>query len=213
MLVSKESVISLIGSLLVRLYLLTLRVRIVDRANLAGRDAETPLLWAFWHNRMLFVPLIYRRICGRGKAVVLTSASRDGEMLAAFMRRFGFDAARGSSSRRGGRALLELVRWVRKGYDVGITPDGPRGPRYKLGPGIITLAQRTGAAIVPLSVNYGNFKALKSWDRFMIPMPFSRVDVLVGERFPVERELTDSGFEARRAQLESILNTARNDAP
>lgn len=207
---SKETIASWVGSVFLRIYARTLRIHFDLRTEI--EPGSPPLLWVFWHNRMLLVPLVYRRLYGKRPGVVLTSASRDGGMLAAFMKRFSFEAARGSSSRRGARALLELTRWVRRGYDVGITPDGPRGPRYQLGPGVLLLAQKSAADIIPLTINYSSFKHLKSWDRFMIPLPFSRVSVIVGERFTVPETASESGFEAIRAQLEGILNQARNDS-
>lgn len=208
----KVRLISFIGGLVLRLYALTLRFAIDDQLGLTSRLHERPLLWVFWHNRMLLIPIVYRRMFRRRKGVVLTSASRDGEMLAAFMRQFGFEAARGSSSRRGMRALLELTRWVRQGYDVGITPDGPRGPRYQLGPGVISLARKTGSPIVIMTLNYDRFWSLKSWDRFMIPKPFSKVTLTLAHLRVIPPDLTEAAFEQHRHEIEALLNAGRTDA-
>lgn len=207
----KIRLLSFLGSLLLRTYAQTLRIVIDDRLGLATRPVNSPLLWVFWHNRMLLIPIVYRRMFRNRKGVVLTSASRDGEMLAAFMSRFGFEAARGSSSRRGMRALLELTRWVRQGYDVGITPDGPRGPLYQLGPGVISLARKTGAPIVITTLNYERFWSLKSWDRFMIPKPFSKVTLTLEHQCVIPPELPEADFEERRGEVEVLLNAGRTD--
>ncbi len=208
----KIRLLSFFGAVALRLYARTLRIVIDDRIGLAENAGAAPVLWIFWHNRMLLVPICYRRMFPRRPGVVLTSASRDGEMLAAFMRRFGFEAARGSSSRRGMRALLALTRRVREGFDVGITPDGPRGPRYRLGPGVISLARKTGAPIVPMALNYERYWCLKSWDRFMIPKPFSKVTLTLAHRHTVPAALTEAEFEAQRAQVEALLNAGRTDS-
>lgn len=207
----KVRLLSFFGALVLRVYARTLRVVIHDRTGITTDPGAPPLLWVFWHNRMLLVPIVYRRIYRGRKGVVLTSASRDGEMLAAFMRRFGFEAARGSSSRRGVRALLDLARRVRQGCDVGITPDGPRGPRYRLGPGVITLASRTGAPIIPMSLNYDRYWSLKSWDRFMIPKPFSMVTLTLLDRYIVPARLTEEEFAQHQTTVEALLNAGRND--
>jgi hypothetical protein len=109
---------------------------------------------------------------------VLTSASRDGAIIAAAMKCFRLDSVRGSTSRRGATALLQLTGTLEAGEDVAVTPDGPRGPCYKLGSGVVFLARQTGAGILPIHVEYSRALRLKSWDRFMIPLPFAKVRVV-----------------------------------
>jgi lysophospholipid acyltransferase (LPLAT)-like uncharacterized protein len=198
------ALIGALGAFVVRALIRTLRIRIDDRAGVSG-TSEPRVIWSFWHNRLLLVPHIFFRYVETRKGSALTSASRDGDLLAAFIERFNVAAIRGSSSRRGAAAVLEMIDFIRSGYDVAITPDGPRGPRYKLSPGIIRLAQKTGAPILPLRIEYSRCVRLKSWDAFMIPLPFSRVDVTFGELLPVPPTQTEAEFEAKRAQIEQIL--------
>lgn len=183
----------------------TLRIRFQDSAALQNRAADEPVIWAFWHNRMLIMPVITSRFFPKRNGAVLTSPSKDGAIIAAVMSRFHYRSVRGSSSKRGTSATLALARVIESGGDCAITPDGPRGPRYRLGPGIIFLAQKTGAPVAPVRIEYSRCVRLKSWDRFMIPLPFSRVDVTVGELFHVRKTDTDTEFETQRAQLETLL--------
>jgi lysophospholipid acyltransferase (LPLAT)-like uncharacterized protein len=133
---------------------------------------------------------------------VLTSASRDGAIIAAVMKSFGLRSVRGSSSRRGTAALLALAGTLEAGEDVAVTPDGPRGPRYKLGPGVVFLARQTGAGILPIHIEYSRAVRLRSWDRFMIPLPFAKVRVICGELIFVGR---DADMEAEQRRIEGVL--------
>ena len=121
------------------------------------------------------------------------------------MAHFQIKSVRGSSSRRGSAALREMAAVLAAGGDIGISPDGPRGPKYQLHPGAIKLAQLTGAPIMPLHVAYSRYWELKSWDAFRIPKPFARVSVVVGEPFAVPRDLDQEAFEAMRVNLETVL--------
>jgi lysophospholipid acyltransferase (LPLAT)-like uncharacterized protein len=200
----KAAIIGLAGSILLRLLYATLRVRIDDRAGVLN-SAEPRAVWIFWHNTLILVPYIRQQLTARPKTAALISASKDGEILAGFLKRFNLKPVRGSSSRRGVAALIEMIRLIESGYDVGITPDGPRGPCYTFNPGAITLAQRSGTQILPVRVRYAKFWRLKSWDGFMIPKPFSRVDVTL---LPLEtvRQTDDSDeFESERNRIAAIL--------
>ena len=127
-----------------------------------------------WHNRLLFfAPALPRRLRVHTTAVV--SASRDGQYVADFIRYFGLEALRGSSSRRGANALLGAVHAIQQGKNVAFTPDGPRGPRYTMKPGPVMLASRTGAPIFPVSINASKCKSLRGWDGFQIPRPFCKL--------------------------------------
>jgi len=166
---------------------------------------EGSMIWAFWHNRVFSAPVVYRKFLSSRRGAVLTSPSGDGEIIAQVMKRFGVGSVRGSSNKRAAAALRELLTWIREGKDVAITPDGPRGPKYELQPGIIKVAQLTKAPVLPIHIHYGKCFKLKSWDSFMIPWPFSRVDVTFGELHEVARTRTDEDFETERAKLETIL--------
>jgi lysophospholipid acyltransferase (LPLAT)-like uncharacterized protein len=118
---------------------------------------------------------------------------------------FGMGAVRGSSSRGGAVALLQLSQSIEEGYDVIVTPDGPRGPRHRLAPGVIFLAEKTGTPIMPIEVRYARSIRLKTWDRFEIPLPFSRVDVILHPRHHISQSETDEAFEHERSSLETAL--------
>jgi lysophospholipid acyltransferase (LPLAT)-like uncharacterized protein len=126
-------------------------------------------------------------------------------MLADVLKRFGFDAVRGSSSRRGATALLELADVIARGGEAAITPDGPRGPAYVLSPGVIFLAQKSGADVLPMNFEFSSYWRLKSWDRFILPKPFSRVRLIFGERYRVAPTASDAEFEAERQRLEQQM--------
>lgn len=195
----------LIGSF-IRLLTKTLRVRITDDSGLLSDPPRQGLIWMFWHNRMLVVPGLYSRYTRKFRqAAVLTSASRDGAMLAAVMRRFGLGAVRGSSSRRGAQAMIECRRLLKQNYYIGITPDGPRGPLYEMQPGVVQLARLCAVPVVPITVEYEKSWRLKSWDRFFIPRPFSVVHV----RFlPFVEVSGHEDPEAARQRLTALLQPA-----
>jgi len=181
------------------------RIVIDDRCGMLDSAPEEALIWAFWHNRILIVPTVWRKYLPGRSGAVLTSASKDGAFLAETLRCFGAASVRGSSSRRGAAASREMVDWVNAGYDLAITPDGPRGPRYRLAPGIVRLASKTGARILPMRVDCENAWRLKSWDQFRIPKPFSRVRVTLLPFESVAAELDGDGFEAERKRIEIVL--------
>jgi lysophospholipid acyltransferase (LPLAT)-like uncharacterized protein len=144
-----------------------------DRQNLTKSD--TPVAFVVWHNRLFLTPEIFRRYRGGRPLVALISASGDGAWLTAFFSLVGMRAARGSSSRLGREAATALVEAQRAGYDIGITPDGPRGPCYAMKPGVVIVPRRTHAPLLLIGGEFSSTWQLKSWDRFYLPKPFSRV--------------------------------------
>jgi len=193
---------------LVRLFSLTYRWRLDDRAGVTQENPQRSLIWVLWHNRIFALAFTYRRYLPTRRGAVLTSASGDGAIIAAMAARFGVAAVRGSSSRRGAAAMLGLIGWIRDGYDVGIVPDGPRGPRYRMGPGAVKLASLTGAAVLPVRIEYGSWWSFRSWDRFRLPKPFTRVTVIFEPLFDVEPGADDETLERRRLELENLMNPA-----
>lgn len=183
-----------------------LRYEIVDRCGIGRRDGEGgPVIYMLWHNRIFVVPEAWRRLCGgRRRAVVLTSASRDGTVLARAVGVFGIGAVRGSSSRRAVAALVALRRALREGIDCCVTPDGPRGPRYRLQGGVLKLAEG-GVPVIPVHVEFEDAWELPSWDGFRVPKPFSKVRVVFDEALAVPGGLGEDEFEAWRARLEDVL--------
>lgn len=190
---------------LLRIWERTLRFDLDDRAGIAGKPVTQNYIGALWHNRLLVFPLVLRRFFPNRKGAALISASRDGDLLTDAIARFGFDVVRGSSSRLGASALLQLSDTLAAGRDVVITPDGPRGPAYELGPGIIFLAQKTGAPVLPMNLEYSSCWRFKSWDRFIVPRPFSKVRVLIGQPQHVQSTTTNDEFEAERVRLQIAM--------
>jgi lysophospholipid acyltransferase (LPLAT)-like uncharacterized protein len=190
---------------LIRGVCLTLRFRLDDQAGITKGPPPGPLIWAFWHNRVFSVPYIWRKYLDERNGAVLTSPSGDGEIIAQVMKNFGADAVRASSNKRAAAGLRELVTWIKGNNDIAVTPDGPRGPRYALQPGIIKVAQLTKVPVFPVHVRYSKCFRLKSWDGFMIPWPFSRVEVTFGEYYKVERTRGEEEFEIERKKLEDLL--------
>jgi hypothetical protein len=202
---NKARLLAAIGSRAMRLLIATLRFRLNDRASVFEMPVDQPPIWVFWHNRFFVVPYLFERYFPRVRGAALTSASKDGEILAAFLERFGIRPVRGSSSRGGARALVEMRRAVEDGYCMGITPDGPRGPRYRLNPGVVKLAQITGRAILPVRIGYSRYWQLKSWDAFMIPKPFAEVRVRFDPLHRAAPTTSEEAFEMERARLELLL--------
>jgi hypothetical protein len=141
----------------------------------------------------------------------LVSASKDGALLAAVLGKFGVAQVRGSSSRRGPQALLELTTRGQMGYDLAVTPDGPKGPRYIVQAGVISLAQVTGFPIIAVTCNTYRKISLKSWDGFQIPLPFSRCELYLNKPISVPREATPVRREELRLELEDALNVNSMD--
>ncbi len=191
--------------LLVALIGVTLRYRLRDPDGVLAARPTAPLIFVFWHNRIFLMPHLYRkywRPCGRDRLAVLISRSKDGQLLAEALAAFGLRCVRGSSSRGGAEALREMTALVREGFDIGITPDGPRGPKYNLQPGCVILAQRTGAAIIPVSYETNWKITLKSWDAFMIPLPFAHCTIQLGTPINVPPV---ADIETKRAEVEQAL--------
>ena len=193
-------------ALLMRAIGATLRFEVEDRAG-AFQTGRSGWIWAFWHNRMFVIPYVHDLWFAHIPGAILTSPSGDGQIIADVCATFGFEAARGSSSKpqKGLGALILMAEKVREGRDLGITPDGPRGPKYQLQPGIIKLAQLTGGRIVPVRVEYSRALRFKTWDAFMLPLPFSTVKVIFEPTHSVPRKLSEEEFEAERLRLEQAL--------
>lgn len=205
---NRESLLAGLAVLILRTLFATIRLKVDDRPGLGTNALQGPVILCFWHNRILGITVAFLRrypARARGGVTVLTSPSRDGEILARVVGGFRMGAVRGSSSRRGSQALRELVTLIEKRGDIAITPDGPRGPRYRLGPGAVSLAQLTGAPIVPMHARFSRCVRMKTWDGFIIPLPFSTISVTVGEPISVPRELSPEEFEEARVRVETIL--------
>lgn len=209
----KNAILGTLAGVGMKLWAFTLRYEIVDRCGITrpGNQSE-PVIFALWHNRIFSIPPIWSKTGGNGRsALVLTSASKDGAILSSAMAVFGLGAIRGSSSRRAVAALIGMKRALKEGFDICITPDGPRGPRYTFHPGVIKLAESSGAPIVPIHASYSSAWRLKSWDRMVIPKPFSRVRVIFDEMLVVPPKLGEAAFASCRERLQAVLLAGADD--
>lgn len=164
----------------------------------AGR---TPI-YCVWHDR-LFAGTYYLR--NRG-IIVISSQSRDGESMARFLKRIGFGTVRGSSTRGGVRALVEMIRLMREGYAMAFTVDGPKGPRHEAKSGAVLLAKKTGNPMLPLSVECERYWTIRSWDRLQIPKPFTRATIRIAPPIEVSPDAADDEMELKRLELQDELN-------
>lgn len=163
-----------VGRALLHLLARTWRIRIRNAGGWQRlRESGEPFIFSLWHGDMLPMLWVQR---GQGVAVLI-SAHRDGEIVARVAESLGMRTVRGSTSRGGARALLELTRVLQRGEEAAVTPDGPRGPRHALAPGMLVAAQRADAPIVAIGVYASRAWRLRSWDRFLVPKPFARVIV------------------------------------
>jgi len=194
---------------------LTLRYRWIDRSGYFENGPANPAIYCVWHNRLaLCLKAYFGYVKKRNQTpglAAMVSASKDGALLAGILECFTVQPVRGSTSRRGPQALLELKSWSERGYDLAITPDGPRGPCYVVQEGIISLAQVSGLPIMPVSYSLGWKICVKSWDRFQIPLPFSRCEMIFEKPLRVSRESSDAEREQLRRQLEATLKEISRD--
>jgi lysophospholipid acyltransferase (LPLAT)-like uncharacterized protein len=159
-------------------------------------------IYCFWHNRIFAGTYFFRN---RG-IVVITSQSFDGEYIARFIRRFGYGAVRGSSTRGGTGALIEMIRLMKRGLPTGFTVDGPKGPKYVAKSGAVLLAKKTGNPMMPFVVETENFWTINSWDKLRIPKPFTRARVFIAEPVYVAAEASEIEIENKRLELQSKLD-------
>lgn len=175
----------------------------VDKAGLKHLRAQHPhVIFICWHEQSLYISWLMRKM----GITVLVSQSRDGEYIANIMHALKFKTARGSSSRGGSQALRQLLRILKNSGDVGIVVDGPRGPALECKPGVVTLAQLSGAPIIPLAAASTRYKRVKSWDRTYIPLPFSTMTIHYGE--PIF--FAKGGGEDELADAQQQVNQALN---
>ena len=191
--------------LLMTLLCLTLRKKVDPRAK---ELLSTQCVVALWHNRIFAPCYIYRYVI-RGKITMsmLTSASKDGAMLSTVAENYGMRAVRGSSRRRGAEGFKDMLREMEAGCHMCITPDGPKGPLYRCHPGAVKLASLAGAPILPLRLRFSRCWRAKSWDRFIVPLPFSCVEMEMGELLHVPGELSEEELQVWCRRLEGELGT------
>src|SRR5438067_12260687 len=199
----QAKLISIVGYRLVALLGPTLRWKSdgVDHYDRVVGSGRQPIM-AFWHGRILSATYYFRR---RGIAVI-TSENFDGEWIAGIIERFGYGTARGSTSRGGRKALLQLMRDMAAGKPAGFTVDGPRGPARVAQPGAVWLAKATGNPVLPFHIEANRYWTLGSWDRTQIPKPFSTVALSLGEPLDIAPDADEAGIERGRVVLEERLH-------
>jgi lysophospholipid acyltransferase (LPLAT)-like uncharacterized protein len=197
-----------------RLLSWTWRMRLVDEHGVLQKPLG-PVLLCLWHNRLAISMRAWERFgipnIRSAGLVALISASHDGGVLARTLKYFNVEAVRGSSSRRGAQALLELTSWTEKDYAIAITPDGPRGPRYKIHDGILALSQVSGWPILPVSTHVNWKICLRSWDRFQVPLPFARCEVRIGKLLVVARDASEEFRGELKCDLEKGMAALTTD--
>ena len=181
----------------------TTRFEVRGNENLAEIESEEKIpIICFWHNRIFLGTYFWR---DKG-IVVLTSKSFDGEYIPRFIQRFGYGAIRGSSSRRGANALIEMIRSMRSGYPMAFSIDGPRGPKYEAKPGAVLLAKKTGNPLLPFIVEPRRYGQLNSWDKMQIPAPFTRALAIIGKPIYVNANAGDDEIKQKLEELQSALD-------
>ncbi|MCC9624322.1 lysophospholipid acyltransferase family protein [Thalassospira sp. MA62] len=164
-----------------------------------------PFIVAFWHQRLLMMPYTWRAVGKDRPFKMLISAHRDGEIISRTVAHFGIDTIAGSSGKGGAAALRQIIKALKSGETVGMTPDGPRGPRMRASDGVIQAARMAKVPVFPLTYSSSRRKVFRSWDRFVLPMPFSRGVFHWGDPVFVERDLDEAGLDAKRIELETAM--------
>ncbi len=210
------TVLPYIGYFVIRMVFVTIRMKFINDEFIrkSMRDKKS-IIYAIWHNRMAYMPYGYTRVFKQKNLVTMISRSKDGRLVGKICELFGLTVTYGSSSRGGSEALREMIKLAKdKNMDCAITPDGPRGPKYGVQPGIISVAQATGMPIVPVIYDVTRKIRLKSWDGFYVPIPFSRGVVVFGEPMYVPENITEEQRDIFKKELkhkiESVCNQGKD---
>jgi len=201
----RARVLIVLGFGLYRLWARTLRLQVEDPHNAVTLVRDRPVIFAIWHNRLLMLPRVFDPCFPTRQSFGLISASRDGDLVSILIERSGYGTIRGSSSRQGVKALRQLVDTLADGSNVLLTPDGPRGPVYEASPGLVFLAQKSGAPVVPIHMEYSSCWRLKSWDRFIVPRPFAKLRAIFGAPIQVQGTAGPEQFESERLRLQNAM--------
>jgi len=201
----RARVLIVLGFWLYRLWARTLRLKVEDPNGVVEFVRERPVIFAIWHNRLLMLPRVFDPTFPTRQSYGLISASRDGDFIARFIERSGYGTIRGSSSRKGVIALRQLVDTLAADGNVLVTPDGPRGPVYQASQGLVFLAQKSGAPVVPIHMEYSSSWRLRNWDRFVVPRPFATLRAIFGAPLTVPPIQNAEQFEAERLRLQNAM--------
>jgi lysophospholipid acyltransferase (LPLAT)-like uncharacterized protein len=201
----RARVLIVLGFWLYRLWARTLRLQVEDPHSVVAFVRDNPVIFAIWHNRLLMLPRVFDPCFPTRQSHGLISASRDGDLIAFFIERAGYGTIRGSSSRKGVIALRQLVDTLAADGNVLVTPDGPRGPVYQASQGVVFIAQKSGAPVVPVHIEYSSCWRLKSWDRFVVPRPFAKLRAIFGAPIHIAPIADGEQFEAERLRLQNAM--------
>jgi len=174
-------VVPIIGSFLIRLLYLTNRKKFVAPETLPSKN----FIMACWHGELLMIPYAYTRYRKTPNVKLMISDHFDGSLIAYTLSKFGFGTVRGSSTRNAAKALIASIRELRAGSDLGITPDGPKGPRHVVADGIVVMAQKASVNIVLVEIKPSAYWQLNSWDKFIIPKPFGTITYYISDMIDV----------------------------
>jgi lysophospholipid acyltransferase (LPLAT)-like uncharacterized protein len=198
--------LAVLSAWLIHLIGASLRLKVEDRGHVIDLPDHPPVIIAFWHNRVALMAYFYERFNIRRTALTFISRSRDGQFMTDVAARFGIKAVRGSSSRHGISATLAALRAAGDSrVDLVITPDGPRGPRYQIQPGLIRLAQMTNRPIVAVTYQLQWKRELRSWDRFHVPLPFSVCHLITSEQIWVPEGASEAELKAITSRVSEAL--------
>ncbi len=175
-------IVPFIGSLLIR-FLYTTNKKVFHAPNDLG---EKNFIMACWHGELLMIPYAYTRYKKNPNVKLLISEHFDGNLIAKTLNKFGFGTIRGSSTRGGAKALVESIKALKNGSDIGITPDGPKGPRHEISDGIIVMAKKTNTNLVLVEIKPTKYWQLKSWDKFVIPKPFGTIHYYISDLIDIK---------------------------
>ena len=190
-------IVPFIGSLLIRLLYLTNKKKFHAPDSIGNK----PIIMACWHGELLMIPYAYTIFRKTPHVKLLISEHFDGNLIAKTLNFFKFDTIRGSSTRGGAKALIQSIKELKNGYDLGITPDGPKGPRHEVSNGIIVMAQKAKANIVLVEIKPSSYWQLRSWDKFVIPKPFGTINYYVSNII----DISDIGIEDARILIKKGL--------
>ena len=205
----KMEVLGSIGTLIIRLLMMTVRVTFEGFEKIEElREKGNKVIYAFWHGRMLIPAYTHRN---RGIAIMV-SRNIDGEYITQVIKRMGFKPVRGSTSRGAVKAMSQMMKISKEPRDLAITPDGPRGPKYMVQPGVVFLAQKTGRVIVPAGISVDRYWQMPSWDEFRVPKPFSRAHIVIGRPMPVASDISDEEARELQGVLEKEMHRITEDS-
>ncbi len=212
------NLMSVAGYLVISLIGVSQRSRFVNVRTVRRVHAERgQAIIALWHNRLMMIPYVYRRLFGKKEAVTLVSTSKDGEYIARILKYFRPLVVRGSTTRGGSTALKTLVTKIEEGMDCVITPDGPQGPKYRVQLGTVALARITGVPVIPFGYWSSRRKILGTWDGFVVTLLFGKTTYVFGEPLYCPQEATDEQMAAfadnLREALFAVTQRAREESP